>query len=474
MIKNVTALSAAITIGFSARAQHQEMPGTLALSKEKQQLKEDTTSLLNAFKKGRISGHFRYFFMATDNSGALSDYYSNAIGGGIKYETAPLKGFQFGVSGFFIFNIGSSDLSKPDPKTNQANRYEIGLFDVEDPSNKNDINRLEELYLKYNWKRSHITFGKQLINTPFINLQDGRMRPTGVSGLYGEINPNKQTKIEGGYLYQLSPRSTVKWYNTGESIGLYPSGVNSDGTKSGYTGNLESKGIAMLGITQKFSKKFSIKAWDVFVENIFNSALLQADFDYPLESHGNMVASFQYIRQDAVKDGGNEEPAMTYFEKGSHSQAFGAKLGWQNQRWQTSLNYTRITADGRYLMPREWGRDPFFTFLPRERNEGFGDVNAYVVGAGYSIPKAQLKLQAGIGYCDLPDVTNFALNKYGMPSYTQLNMDIQHEFSGFFKGLRAQLLFVYKGRSGNTYENDKYVINKVDMSSWNLVFNYQF
>jgi hypothetical protein len=26
-------------------------------------------------------------------------------------------------------------------------------------------------------------------------------------------------------------------------------------------------------------------------------------------------------------------------------------------------------------MPREWGRDPFY-FMPRERNEGYGDVNA--------------------------------------------------------------------------------------------------
>ena len=473
MIKKVPSVLAAIIISFSAIAQHQEVPENAALWKEKQQLTEDTTSLFHAFKKGQVHGHFRYYFMATDNTSGLSDYYANSVGGGIKYETAPFKGFQFGVSGFFVFNIGSSDLSMPDPKTNQANRYEIGLFDVEDPSNKK-VDRLEELYLKYSWKHSHITFGKQLINTPFINLQDGRMRPTEVGGLYGEINDLKNTKIEGGYLYELSPRSTVKWYKTGESIGLYPSGVNPDGTMSGYEGNLESKGIGMLGITEKFGKNISVKVWDVFVENIFTSALLQADYNYPLKGNSKLVAGLQYIRQDAVQDGGNEDPAKTYFKKGGHSQAFGSKLGWENSRWQTSLNYTRITADGRYLMPREWGRDPLFTFLPRERNEGLGDVNAYMARVGYSIPKARLTLQTGIGYYDLPDVTNFALNKYGMPSYTQLNVDVRHEFNGFLKGLEAQLLFVYKGKSGNSYENDKYVINKVDMSSWNVVFNYDF
>ena len=59
--------------------------------------------------------------------------------------------------GFFIFNIGSSDLSKADLTTKQINRYEIGLFDIENASNKNDIDRLEELYLKYNFKKAALT-----------------------------------------------------------------------------------------------------------------------------------------------------------------------------------------------------------------------------------------------------------------------------------------------------------------------------
>lgn len=473
IVKHIPFLLAAM-MSFNAPAQHQEIPGKPALWKGKEQHTEDTTSLLYAFKKGQLHGHFRYYFMATDNARGLSDYYANAVGGGIKFETALFRGFQFGVSGFFVFNIGSSNLSRPDPTTHQLNRYEIGLFDMEDPSNRKDIDRLEELYLKYNWKQSHVLLGKQLINTPFINLQDGRMRPTEVNGLYGEINDIENTKIEGGYLYELSPRSTVRWYKVDESIGLYSAGVNPDGTKSDYPGNLESGGIGMLGATQKLGKKISIKVWEVFVENIFSSALIQGDYDHLLKNNYKLIAGFQYIRQDAIHDGGNEDPAKAYFKKGGQSQAFGTRIGLEHNRWKTSLNYTRITADGRYLMPREWGRDAFFTFLPRERNDGLGDVNAYVARVGYSIPRARLKLETGLGYYDLPAITNFALNKYGMPSYTQLNMDIRHEFNGFFKGLESQFLFVYKGKSGSSHENEKYVINKVDMSSWNLVLNYHF
>ncbi|MBZ5857387.1 OprD family outer membrane porin [Flavihumibacter profundi] len=446
----------------------------IATNAQQPQSNADTSSLLQAFKKGQVHGQLRYYFMATDNNAGLTDYFANAAGAALKYETAPFLGFQLGIGGSMIYNIGSSDLTKPDPATKQPNRYEIGLFDIENPARKTDIIKTEELYLSYKWKSSKVIFGKQFINTPFINLQDGRMRPNTVEGIWANINDIKKTKIETGFLYSLSPRSTTNWFNTGESIGLYPTGIHTDGTKSGYAGNLSSKGIGLVGITYTPAKNISLTGWEVWVENIFNTALLQADFKIPIANKSKLVSGFQYIRQDAINDGGNPDPVNAYFPKGGKAQVLGAKAGWENNRWQTSFNFTRITADGRYLMPREWGREPFYTFMPRERNDGFGDVNAYVVKVGYSLPKLNLKTQAGFGYFDLPDINNYALNKYGMPSYTQLNLDARYSFKGFLQGMDLQLLYVYKGKSGNTYGNDKYVINKVNMSLYNIVLNYSF
>lgn len=462
-----------LAISFTSAAQHQEVNEKPGLWKEKE-IEADSTSLLSAFRRGTVSGHFRYYFMATENKSDLTDYYAHAVGGGIKFETGKFKNFQIGVSGFFVFNIGSSDLTIPDPKTNQMNRYETGLFDIEDPSNKKDIDRLEELYIKYYLKNSTITFGKQLINTPFINLQDGRMRPTEAEGLWAEINPAKTIKLQLGYLYGISPRSTVRWYKAGESIGVYPVGITETGNKSGYAGNLKSNGIILTGITFQHNKNLKFQLWNQFTENIFNSAMLQVDYEYVISGKSKLIAAAQIIRQDAVKDGGNEDPSKTYFRKGNKAYTLGAKLGWKNEKWETTLNYNRITAHGRYLMPREWGRDPFFTFLPRERNEGLGDVHAVVGKLNYKIPRIRISTAIAAGHYELPEVTNYALNKYGLPSYNQLNIDIRYKFSGILKGLESQLLYVYKSKTGNSYNNDKYVINKVDMGLWNLVFNYQF
>jgi len=472
-MKKLFTLLVLLGLSLSLVAQHQELNEKPGLWKQKEK-ETDSNSLRSVFRRGTISGHFRYYFMATENKAGLTDYYAHAAGGGIKLETGRFKNFQLGVSGFFVFNLGSSNLSVPDKKTNQLNRYEIGLFDIEDPSNKSDIDRLEELYIKYHYKKSTLTFGKQLINTPFINLQDGRMRPTEVEGIWTEINGLKKIKGQLGYLYGISPRSTVKWFKADESIGIYPAGVNEDGTRSGYAGNLDSKGIILAGITYQHSKNLKWQLWNQYTGNIFNSALLQGDYEHPLANESKILASVQAVRQDAVNDGGNKDPTKTYFKKAGKAYTFGGRIGWKNERWEATLNYNRITKQGRYLMPREWGRDPFFTFLPRERNEGLGDVQAIAVKVNYKLPALRLTASLAAGHYDLPEVNNFALNKYGLPSYNQLNIDLRYKFAGFLEGLETQLLFVYKGKTGNDYGNDKYIINKVDMSLWNFVVNYPF
>lgn len=467
-------LSLIFALPDTLMAQHQDISERPEMYKANEPLDADSNTVLGAFKGGKVQGHFRYFNMYTNNQKDLTDYYANAVGGGLRFETAKFHNFQFAISGFYTFNIGSSDLVKPDPQTGQLNRYEIGLFDINNGSNKKDIDRLEEFYLKYNYKKSSVKFGRQLLNTPFINLQDGRMRPTGVEGLWTEINEIKNIRIEGGWLYSISPRSTAKWFSIGETMGIYPSGLNPDGSLSDYAGYIESHGIALAAVHYKPIKNLKVQAWNMYTENVFNSVLLQADLSVPFKNNSKLLIATQLIRQDVVNEGGNLNQKHTYFQKGTGSLSFGAKLALQNKGWETSLNYNRITSEGRYLIPREWGRDPFFTFLPRERNEGFGDVHAIMAKIDYKIPASRFKTSLAAGYYDLPDVKNYRLNKYGMPAYTQINTDFRYTFAKSLKGLEAQLLIIAKLRNGETYGNNKMLINKVNMWQSNLVLNFHF
>jgi hypothetical protein len=462
-----------LLIAFSSVAQHQEVHDKPSMWKGKHNQTNDTTSLLHAFKTGTFHGHFRYYFSSTINEGELTDYFANAGGGGLRYESNKFYGFQFAASGFYFFNLGSSSMTEVDSITGQVNRYEIGLFDVENPNNHKDMDRLEELYLKYNFKKAHLTFGRQLVNTPMVNLQDGRMRGTGVEGLWMDFEPSKKWHFEGGYLYAISPRSTTKWFRVDESIGLYPQGVNSSGARSEYHDHLESKGLGVVSARFK-PKNFELQAWDYYLDNILNTALVQAKYTKELAASMRLIAEGQFIRQDALNFGGNEDQAHTYVEKGAKAMTFGGRVSLKTKILDYSLAYNRITKHGRYLFPREWGRDPFFTFIPRERSEGFGDVHALVAKIDYKPKNTTFKTSLAAGYIALPDVKNFTLNKYGVPSYFHLSWDTRYRFETVFKGLEAQLLLTAKLREGEIYGNRRYVINKVNMLLVNVVLNYHF
>ena len=461
--------AAFLVCSITSYAQHQELHEDPKLWGKSSKLL-DSSNKNNGFKLGTIHGNLRSFFSSNFNKNSDIEY-AQAVGGGIQFISKPVYHVKLGVSGFFVYDAFSSDLTKAHPLSGALNRYELGLFDITDPANKKDVNRIEELYLQYQKNKTTFTVGKQLINTPFINLQDGRMRPTAAQGLWLQ-HKNKENKWYAGWLNKFSPRSTVAWYHTGASIGLYSVGVNMDGTKSGYKNALESSGAALVGAELNILKNHSIQVSNLWVQNIFNSSLVQLD-KTPTTKHPYYYG-LQLITQTVVNKGGNNDAAKTYFNPDQSSLVMGARVGKKINNWDYTLNYTRITKQGRYLMPREWGRDPFYTFLMGERNEGVGGVSAYVLKAKYKAPKAPLTVQVGAGYFNLPDVTNYALNKYALPSYMQYNVDVRYVFAKHLKGWEAQLIYFYKDATGNTYNNPKYYINKVDMGHLNFVVNFHF
>ncbi|HPD53265.1 MAG TPA: hypothetical protein PLI08_04920, partial [Bacteroidia bacterium] len=65
-------------------------------------------------------------------------------------------------------------------------------------------------------------------------------------------------------------------------------------------------------------------------------------------------------------------------------------------------------------------------------------------------------------------------NKYGMPSYVQVNLEYRRHFSGTFEGLDLQALVVHKFNQGELFGKEAYRFNKTDMSNLNLVLTYSF
>lgn len=442
----------------------------LAVNNTRGQSESTKDQLQNLLKEGKFNFHARTYAMGTLNRGELSNYSAVATGAGIGYYTPSFYNFRAGMSGFFTFRLYAHNLQESDPVTEGSNRYEIALFDMNNPDNQTELDRLEELFLQYDNDIWLFTLGRQKINTPLLNEQDNRMMSNIFTGLTGQWRKDQLT-IEAGWLTTVSPRGTVNWYNIEESFGVYPFGRSTFGTPSKYKGNVKSHGIGYAGIRYD-SKYVDYQLWEYYASNVFTISMGQAEANLPLSS-STITLGVQGFYQQALQDGGNADPAKTYILPEDHTYGIGGKAGIEKGAHGFSLNALAISKSGRFVFPREWGREIFYASLPRERYEGNGGLNAVTIKYRYS-PTKRFSTDLGLGNVNTPDIYNTRLNKYGMPSYIHLTGAVDYQFRGWLNGLEGKFIAVHKIAKERDTLPDTFRINRVDMWNISAIVDYRF
>lgn len=469
---SASALVAAIALSVSG--QDKEIGNTQVSSSKAEIYRAD--SLKNILHGGgKFEGRVRNFFMSTINQSNYPDYYAFATGVGLGYYSPTIKRFQVGLSGFVIYNFASSQLG---PQSPFGNRYEIGLFDITNPENHNAMSRLEDLYLRYYLTKSSKSFlqiGKFYLRTPLINLQDGRMRPNLQEGLWAEWNDSKKIKLKGGWLWRTSPRSTTQWYDIGQSL-VYPNGRALNGAKATYSNYTRSNFILVGNISFKPVNGLDVQVWDYYADQLFNMSFNKMEYKRKAGVY-SLMAGVQYAwQQSAYRDTLAVE--KQYIAPNAQSHTFSSRVSISKPKSgkEWSINYTRITRHGRYLFPREWGIEPFYTFMQRERNEGAGDVHAAMLQHTRFVDKnKQLELMLAGGPYWMPPLADVELNKYAMPSYYQFNARMRYKFQNFLKGLQGEVLYTYKANMNKSLEPTPATFhNKVDMHHLSVMLDYSF
>ncbi len=421
--------------------------------------------------KGTFSGQWRTYYMSTLNTGSLKDFSALATGGKIKYQFKLNNRFEIGAAVYNSTNLGIQDLSKADVSTGRISRYEEGLFDRLDLANDAVI-LLGELYASYTLQNHEFKVGRMKINTPLINPQDGRMIPTLVQGFWYKFKINKSNLLQIGVLNQIAPRSTGKFFGIGESIGTYPVGRNSAGGSSQYFGNTISDYIVVLNSDLKITDKLQINIWNQYVDNISNSFYLKPNF----KLNQNVSIAMEWLHQNKIGDGGNNLDSLRYFTNYS-SDILGIKFDYKWKSSSISLAYNRILPHGQFVSPREWGREDLFSFQKRERSEGTADNHALVFYYNTTVPivkdKAEIVSILSLGRHWKPSVLDAGLNKYALPDYTHLNLDLFFNFKKL-KNLKPELLVTAKVANGDVPNNPNFFFNKVDMVHVDLILNYNF
>jgi len=432
----------------------------------------DKTLFGKVLRKGRFEFHLRSFFMATQNQGSLLDYNTWGTGAGLGYFSPRWKGFGMGFSGFFVFRHFENNVTAIDPLTESKNRYEILLYDLQKPTNHKDLDRLEEFYLSYEKESLSIWIGRHHFNSPFLNASDNRMRPNLFSGVSVGIKPGK-LGINASWFSHVISRGSLEWLTVEESFGLYNTGRNPLESDQSYRHHIDSKGIVSFGIEYS-SNRTKIESWNYLAEGVFGLSSLQATGDFNLNSGPQLLWGAQGFYESAVGNGGNDTPEKAYILPNEQTNGFGLRGGIKWSESKLTLNFLRISDKGRFLFPREWGREQFFVSLPRERFEGLGGLDVKMIQFDQHLVNEKLKVGMGFSYVNNPDQNDFRLNKYGIPDYYQVSGLVDYKFEGFFRGLDLQLLVVGKKESNNQELSPEYLINKVNMVNYNFIVDYRF
>ncbi|MGV3540648.1 MAG: porin [Rufibacter sp.] len=402
----------------------------------------DTSSVKNVqelFTKGELHGHVRNYFMATLNHRSLSDHYANALGAEIGVRTASFHGFRLGISGIFTYNLFSSHLDQKDPIAGKYPSNEGELFDIENPHNKDNLDRLESAYLEYRTEKLHVRIGRFDFTSPLINPQDTRMKPYSVQGVMAQVPVGQHTKLTAAWLDHFSPRGVIEWGNTRHTIGLYSNGVNIDGSPSGYRHHIESRGVAAAGLQGQGIQNSQWQAWNYWIENIANTSYGRVVM--PISER--MKVGLEGLYQFQLGNGGHPAHDSTYFPDQQEWVA-GGMVGYSTPQWALSANYLHTGGNGRFTFPREWGREQFFATLSRGRLEGTGQSDILVVKSTRNWSPG-LSSELALAKAWLPGYGNAALNKYGAVSYWGTLLDVTYTpLLPALKGVVLRLLYIGK------------------------------
>lgn len=426
---------------------------------------KEPMSIAQFFSQGKTFGGIRSFTMTTLNHQDLSDYYASAIGASLHYETARYKGFLLGINGVFIYRLFSNDLYQIDPVVGKFSSYERQLFDLEHSGNYSDLDRLEELYIDYEWKTLNVQLGKMEIHSPLVNLHDGRMKPKVFQGIQFNYTAKDHYYFHGSWLTKSSPRSTTHWYAISDAIGIYSNGCLPDGSDAIYHHHIESAGLGILGVEMENKRGWKGYLWEYYLDNIVNTTILKYNLHKDTGFYGGVMGMVQL----PVGNGGSDDSEHLFYLPNTQTYAVSGMLGYTQIGYSGEIAGTWISNHGRFTFPREFGVDPFYTFISRSQLEGFGDALAWRITTGKTIKNWDLKLH----WVGVKTSSEFALNKYGIPSYWQLNTDINWSPSIKLTGLSMRFLYVYRGAFSNEISAIQR-FNKSDFHQFNFILNYTF
>ena len=380
-------------------------------------------SLAQWFREGHFGGLWRTQVMATFHEEGLSDHWASGTAFRLHYVTSSLRGWSIGVAGQFGYALAMSDLEGANQLTGQRARFELHMFDIEDPTNRKDFDRLENLTLNKTWRRGALMFGRYSFDSPFVNGQDSRLKANAFSGFTGKVFLDKDYHhlVSGAIITGVSPRGTVRWFGMDEALGLLDNGLRPDGTPAQYQHHTTTRGLIVVGY-QHIGKELGTEIWYYHADNLFAMGYGKTSMHFGNSNEWNL--GIEGLVQSKLGNGGSETYENRYYYNDDVAMLAGGRIHHTTGKFGYELAGLVSIGNGTYLFPREWGRERFFTSVPRARVEGLGKFQEYAAQFD-ACPTARIKTFLTLAYVDVDDAEHPLHNKYQLIDHYLINGEVR-------------------------------------------------
>lgn len=418
--------------------------------------------------KSELSGLVRTRYMSTNNERDLTDFNIMVTHGQLYYKTKLNRWLSFGTQANALFHYGTESISQVDPITGSGPIYEGNLW-----VNRNMTGSVEttlpQFYLRANLEGHSLMVGRIVKDTPILNAEPWPFTDA-IQGIWYEYQSNKKLYMQGGWVSRLSPRQTGAFVSIGESLGLAGVGTDIFGNPSGYRGNVDSNYLLMGDVEYKFSESFKIDGWTFYADNVIRTGLIEATYS---NREKERSISSMFIYQNKFGEGGNIDSNLAYKNEDQASY-FGLRINQKMGNNNLQFNIGRITKLGRFLLPREWGLEPFYTFQRRTRIEGASDVASVMFRWQRTWDKenALFNVFSSIGTNQFGTVNDPAKNKFSMPNHHHIDLSVEY-LPKQFKGLSAEIYVAQRLLSGDA-PSDSFIINRANFFHFDFLLSYRF
>jgi hypothetical protein len=303
------------------------------------------SSIDEAFTQGSMSGNIRLGYIQQENK-STSNTYATALGGILKYETAPWNDFKLGAAGYvsmkFPFASGSGENLNPD------------FFD----SDGDSFIYLGEAYLDYSAHDVSLRIGRQLVNIPFADADDIRMLPNTFEGIMSTYSGIDKTTLTAGFLRRWAGYDSPMGHN--DSINEFKK----------FAENHESNGVYLLGATNESIENLALQGWVYSIDKVTNIAYTDALYTLGINDTTKieLMAQYGYFDEDKNSDG---------LGAGIDGNVYGAgvNLNFGMMTLGVAMNRT-FNEEGQYVI-NGLGGGPYYTSMEEMTIDGYEDVKAY-------------------------------------------------------------------------------------------------